>query len=63
LEQKFNSIQNEILKQREEDFESIHSKFGVFRDKLSTNHKQEIQFKKKELTSFSALSDSLLDLN
>lgn len=37
-ETKFISIRNELFSQREKDFETIHSKFNVFREKLENNH-------------------------
>jgi nitrate/nitrite-specific signal transduction histidine kinase len=56
-ETKFISIRNELFSQREKDFETIHSKFNVFREKLEGNHSQEMMFKKKELRIFKAISD------
>jgi hypothetical protein len=37
-ETKFISIWNELFSQWEKDFETIHSKFNVFWEKLENNH-------------------------
>ena len=62
IEKRLNSDREELLKMREKDFERIHSKFRVFREKLDNNHSIDFVREEKRLRSFNPSSNNLASL-
>jgi len=62
LEKRLNSDRDELLKMREKDFEKVHSKFRVFREKLDNNHNADFIKEEKKLKTFNPSSNYLANL-
>lgn len=41
-ELKLKNLRDDLLSKREDNFESVHQKFNVFRDKQESNHNSEL---------------------
>lgn len=63
IEKRLNSDREELLKMREKDFEMIHSKFRIFREKLETNHNADYIKEEKRLKSFNPSANYLANYN
>ena len=63
IEKRLNSDREELLKMREKDFETVHSKFKIFREKLETNHNADYIKEERRLKTFNASSNSLANYN
>ena len=59
VESRLNTERDNLLLAREKDFESVHSKFKVFREKLENNHNTEFNREEKTLKGFKASSNYL----
>lgn len=59
LEKKINLGKEEMIKARESDFESIHLKFKVLKEKREKKQKSEMIIEKKRLRSFKPSSNHL----
>lgn len=59
LESRLNTERDNLLLAREKDFENIHSKFKIFREKLENNHNTEFNKEEKILKGFKASSNNL----
>lgn len=59
VESRLNTERDVILTSREKEFESLHSKFRVFREKLEKNHTNEFNKEDKALKGFKASSNYL----
>lgn len=57
LEQKLNRQKEELLAKRDNDFNTIHYKFNVFREKQEQIHKQQLLQKNKDLKNFNPCSN------
>jgi hypothetical protein len=62
LEKRQNSERDELLKMREKEFEKVHSKFRVFREKLDNNHNSDFIREEKKLKTFNPSSNYLANL-
>ena len=59
LEKKINIGKEEMIKAREKDFESIHLKFKVLKEKREKQHRQELIAEEKRLKQFKPCSKFL----
>lgn len=59
VEARLNAERDVLLTSREKEFENIHSKFKVFREKLEKNHTNEFNREEKTLKGFKASSNYL----
>ncbi len=62
IEMRLNSDREKLLKMREKDFERVHSKFKVYREKLENNHNIDFISEEKKLKSFNPSSNQLANL-
>ena len=62
-EKKINTEREELLKIREKDFDKLHSKFKVFREKLENNHTSDFIWEEKRLRTFNPSSNHLASCN
>ena len=63
IEKRLNADREELLKMREKDFELVHSKFKIFRDKLENNHNSDFNKEEKRLKSFNPSANYLVNYN
>lgn len=63
IEKRLNSDREELLKMREKDFEMVHSKFRIFRDKLEKNHNSDYIKEDRRLKSFNPSANYLANFN
>jgi hypothetical protein len=63
IEKRLNSERDELLKMREKDFERVHSKFKVFREKLESNHTADFIREQKKLKTFNPSSNQFAHLD
>jgi len=59
VESRLNAERDNLLITREKDFENLHAKFKVFREKLENNHNTEFNKEEKALKGFKASSNYL----
>jgi hypothetical protein len=62
LEKKINIGKEEMIKAREKDFESIHLKFKVLKEKREKRHRQELIAEEKRLKRFKPCSKYLFKM-
>ena len=62
IEKRLNSDREELLRMREKDFEKVHSKFRVFREKLDNNHNADFIREEKKLKTFNPSANYLATL-
>ena len=62
LEKKINIGKEEMIKAREKDFESIHLKFKVLKEKKEKQHRQEMIIEEKRLKRFKPSSKYLFKM-